>query len=665
MLTLCTRTIPVENSFATDRLQHRYSQVESISQYNLQYTTADTWWASMHLITSGSVARSTRRVTHANRVNTYRDIDSHSSRKRIHNRSWWVTRHIDICLAIVGADNLKSSLRRLAKDHALLRSSLPPNYLFASDDDSLPDDLTQLLIYLTGSEGTPYSQGLWQLHLRMPTDYPKSPPKATFRTRIFHPNVEENTGAVCLETLKRDWDPKLTLKDILVTISCLLIQPNPDSALNEKAGVLVREDYPGFERQAKLMTRIHAPIPEKLREAVDEARQRGEDKPSASTTETCTTNPQADVEANEGSDSAKENAPRPVTSKSDATKKRVLGKRPLSDLPVPVDSDENSNSFNSTCASTSEPLKKSPKHTHTSSEQQSSVPQQLQAEPNEVRMSKEQTTLSQPKHRAVSITSSSVRPQLRSISSGSSGKLRTQARIGIKRLWRICSLTFVDFLTLWALLCQWYSIAWNGKHSILWQGFGGSRQALELCLDWDQACIISELVRNILWWAGWWMTRDEVEGKSQKPGVWLKPCASVMAVNQCKRVQSLSILSSEKESLMVDFCFHHQAFYHSMNFLDLLMIGKESFFLNDLLSVIRTSFWATVASLCPRVMYPPIKNQQWKSWSKPTRPSCSSPEPKNVYWSWCWFHEHSCRHLGYQTAKKPLPILHLESHIQK
>lgn len=50
----------------------------------------------------------------------------------------------------------------------------------------------------------------------MPEDYPRSPPKASFRTRIWHPNVEESTGSVCVDTLKRDWEAKLTLKDVLV-----------------------------------------------------------------------------------------------------------------------------------------------------------------------------------------------------------------------------------------------------------------------------------------------------------------------------------------------------------------------------------------------------------------------------------------------------------------
>jgi len=130
---------------------------------------------------------------------------------------------------------------------------------------------------LTGPQGTPYSQGLWKLHLKIPEDYPKSPPKAAFRTRIWHPNVEEKTGHVCVDTLKKDWEAKLTLRDVLVTISCLLIHPNPDSALNATAGHLLQDDYDQFARQARLMTSIHAQIPSEMKEAVLEAKRQGEE----------------------------------------------------------------------------------------------------------------------------------------------------------------------------------------------------------------------------------------------------------------------------------------------------------------------------------------------------------------------------------------------------
>jgi ubiquitin-conjugating enzyme E2 S len=84
---------------------------------------------------------------------------------------------------------------------------------------------------------------------------------------------------VCVETLKRDWSSTLKLRDVLVTISCLLIQPNPASALNEAAGQLASEDWDGFCRRAKLMTEIHAAVPSNIANEVKEAQSRGEDIP--------------------------------------------------------------------------------------------------------------------------------------------------------------------------------------------------------------------------------------------------------------------------------------------------------------------------------------------------------------------------------------------------
>lgn len=80
-----------------------------------------------------------------------------------------------------------------------------------------------------------------------------------------------------METLKRDWDSKLTLRDVLITISCLLIQPNPDSALNADAGALIQESYDIFAKRAELMTGIHAVIPKSLAESVREAQCRGQE----------------------------------------------------------------------------------------------------------------------------------------------------------------------------------------------------------------------------------------------------------------------------------------------------------------------------------------------------------------------------------------------------
>jgi ubiquitin-conjugating enzyme E2 S len=91
------------------------------------------------------------------------------------------------------------------------------------------------------------------------SDFPSKPPKGFFFTKIFHPNVAVQTGEICVNTLKKDWDPcKWSLRHIFEVIKCLLIVPFPESSLNEEAGRLFMENYEQFYSQAKLYTDVHA-----------------------------------------------------------------------------------------------------------------------------------------------------------------------------------------------------------------------------------------------------------------------------------------------------------------------------------------------------------------------------------------------------------------------
>ena len=73
-------------------------------------------------------------------------------------------------------------------------------------------------------------------------------------TKIFHPNVAPESGDICVNSLKRDWKPETTLTEILQVIRCLIIEPNPESALNEEAGKLFMESYEEYSRKAKILT---------------------------------------------------------------------------------------------------------------------------------------------------------------------------------------------------------------------------------------------------------------------------------------------------------------------------------------------------------------------------------------------------------------------------
>ena len=76
-------------------------------------------------------------------------------------------------------------------------------------------------------------------------------------TKIYHPNVDMSTGAICVNTLKKDWNSSVTMSHVLSVIRCLLIVPFPESSLNDEAGKLFMESYEEYARRAKLMANVH------------------------------------------------------------------------------------------------------------------------------------------------------------------------------------------------------------------------------------------------------------------------------------------------------------------------------------------------------------------------------------------------------------------------
>ncbi|XP_065173871.1 ubiquitin-conjugating enzyme E2 S [Atheta coriaria] len=149
-------------------------------------------------------------------------------------------------------------IRGIVKEMQDLVSSPPEGIKVQINEE----DVTDIQAFIEGPAGTPYTSGLFKVKLTLGKDFPQTPPKAYFFTKIFHPNVAAN-GEICVNTLKKDWKPDLGIKHILLTIKCLLIVPNAESALNEEAGRLLLEHYDDYSQRAKMMTEIHAQ-PQKL-----------------------------------------------------------------------------------------------------------------------------------------------------------------------------------------------------------------------------------------------------------------------------------------------------------------------------------------------------------------------------------------------------------------
>lgn len=147
-------------------------------------------------------------------------------------------------------------IRQVSRELGELTSDPPEGIKVYINDE----DITDIQGAIEGPAGTPYAGGLFRVKLVLGKDFPSGPPKGYFVTKIFHPNVAKN-GEICVNTLKKDWKPDLGIKHILLTIKCLLIVPNPESALNEEAGKLLLEHYEDYSQRARMMTEIHAQHP--------------------------------------------------------------------------------------------------------------------------------------------------------------------------------------------------------------------------------------------------------------------------------------------------------------------------------------------------------------------------------------------------------------------
>lgn len=110
---------------------------------------------------------------------------------------------------------------------------------------------------IEGPEQTPYHSRYFQLKLVLSTDFPATPPRGYFLTKIYHPNVDPSTGAICVNTLKKDWASTTSLSHVLTVIRCLMIVPFPESSLNDEAGKNFMESYDEYARRAKLLAGVH------------------------------------------------------------------------------------------------------------------------------------------------------------------------------------------------------------------------------------------------------------------------------------------------------------------------------------------------------------------------------------------------------------------------
>ena len=141
------------------------------------------------------------------------------------------------------------SLRRIQKELTDLRVDPPTN----CSAGPIGDDMFRWEGVIMGPADSPYAGGVFKLNIQFPVDYPFKSPHLQFTTKIYHPNINA-AGLICLDILKGQWSPALTISKVLLSITSLLTDPNPNDPLDPAAAQLYKTDRAAYDEKARYWT---------------------------------------------------------------------------------------------------------------------------------------------------------------------------------------------------------------------------------------------------------------------------------------------------------------------------------------------------------------------------------------------------------------------------
>jgi ubiquitin-conjugating enzyme E2 D/E len=146
-----------------------------------------------------------------------------------------------------------TDIKRLQKELSDMIKEDIPNLSAGPVDNNLFEWEAVIL----GPIGTPYEGGVFNLSISIPNNYPFKPPIVIFKTKIYHPNIN-SSGSICLDILKNQWSPALTISKILLSICSLLSDPNPNDPLVPDIAKLLKDNPEIYNANAREWTNLYA-----------------------------------------------------------------------------------------------------------------------------------------------------------------------------------------------------------------------------------------------------------------------------------------------------------------------------------------------------------------------------------------------------------------------
>ena len=120
-----------------------------------------------------------------------------------------------------------------------------------------PNNIFHWKITLIGPQDTPYAGGMFFLTADFPDDYPKKKPEIRFTNKIYHLNVREKDGHICISTLNQ-WVPNTPMVSVLSAIFALFYDQNPFSPYSVTMAAQYKLNRNEFNRVAAEWTKKYA-----------------------------------------------------------------------------------------------------------------------------------------------------------------------------------------------------------------------------------------------------------------------------------------------------------------------------------------------------------------------------------------------------------------------
>ncbi|XP_072310392.1 ubiquitin-conjugating enzyme E2 L3a [Eucyclogobius newberryi] len=147
-----------------------------------------------------------------------------------------------------------ATTRRLGKELEDIRNSGIQNFRNLIVDESNILNWQGLIV----SDCPPYDKGAFRIEIIFPAEYPFKPPKITFKTKIYHPNIDDK-GQVCLPIISpENWKPATRTFQVIHSLVALVNSPEPEHPLRSDLAEEYTKDRAKFMKNAEEFTKKYS-----------------------------------------------------------------------------------------------------------------------------------------------------------------------------------------------------------------------------------------------------------------------------------------------------------------------------------------------------------------------------------------------------------------------